>query len=64
MHEYTNVLKHDLRFSLIALIPIIVFCIIAFLLFNNNDNKNTEYNNGESIIIENQNDSINKGNNN
>lgn len=57
MREYMNVLKHDLHFSVIALIPIIVFCVIAFLLFNNNDNKNADSNNSENAIIENTNNS-------
>ncbi len=55
MHKYINILKHDLHFSVIALIPIIAFCVIAFLLFNNNDNKNPNYNNRENAIIENNN---------
>lgn len=61
MHEYVNVLKHNLYFSLIALIPIIITCIIGYFVMFNNTNKgngDTEYNNSESVIVEEQDGSI------
>ena len=59
MHEYVKFLKNNIFLSLVALIVVLFFCVVAFFVSNRNHNKNVEYNNGENKIIEVQDSSVN-----
>lgn len=59
MHEYVNFLKNNIFLSLVALIVVLFFCVVAFFVSNGNHNKNVEHNNSENEIIELQESSVN-----
>ena len=59
MHEYVKFLKNNIFLSLVALIVVLFFCVVAIFVSNGNHNKNVDHNNGESEIIEVQDSSVN-----
>lgn len=52
MHEYVNFLKNNIFLSLVAVIVVLFFCVVAIFVSNGNHNKNVENNSGENEIIE------------
>ena len=59
MHEYFSFLKNHIRFSLVAVIVVLFFCVVAIFVSNGNHNKDVEHSNGENEIIELQESSVN-----
>lgn len=59
MHEYVKFLKNNIFLSLVALIVVLFFCVVAVFVSNGNYNKDVEHNNGENEIIEVQDSSVN-----
>lgn len=58
MHEYVKFLKNNIFLSLVALIVVLFFCVVAVFVSNGNHN-NVQHNNGKNEIIEVQDSSVN-----
>lgn len=57
MHEYVNYMRKNLFFLFVALIPVGIILVVAVFLFSNNNpdtDRDIEYNNSESVIVEEQ----------
>ena len=59
MHEYVKFLKNNIFLSLVSVIVVLFFCVVAVFVSNGNHNKDVEHNNGENEIIEVQDSSVN-----
>ena len=59
MNEYVNFLKNNIFLSLVALIVVLFFCVVAVFVSNGNHNNDVENNSGENEIIEVQDSSVN-----